>query len=468
MLDFRVMLKKCLGLLLSPLSPLLLALLVSGCSVLDPHDIVTRHIGNGPPPDGQPLDARLREQAFDFVWQRINDHYVDPNLRGVDWQAVRQRYRPLALNSANDDIFWKTLDDMTAELGDAHTRVMSSKNFAYYKKNQVRGLGLDLREVDGEMVVAGVHFLSEAALLGVRLGQKLISVDGKPVAAWWAEQRAKGRKSSTERASLKSVVALFNRGNPDKPEQQVRLMLERADKSVFSVTLQRATMESRAGVRAWKLTSGYGYLRLTGFDYGLRNAVLSEMEKIRDTPGMVLDLRGNGGGALLLAQTMAAQWVQGKVAAGRTITRTGKPIALGLGLFGQQKLEMVIDGVEQPYRAPLVILVDGDSASASELLSATLQGLGRAKLVGDTTCGCLLGYLGLANVPGGGALAYSEIDFATVDGKRIEGVGVMPDLMVKPTRQNLMSGHDVQLEAALALLDKMRPGAGRQSSPDQP
>jgi carboxyl-terminal processing protease len=450
------MLKKSLPSLLSGLLPFLLAILLSGCAVLDPHEIVTRHIGNGPPPDGQPLDARLREQAFDYVWQRINDHYVDPNLRGVDWQAVRQRYRPLALNSANDEIFWKTLDDMTAELGDAHTRVMSSKNFAWYKKNQVQSLGLDLREVDGEMVVAGVHFLSEAALLGVRLGQKLISVDGKPVASWWQEQRAKGRKSSTERATLKSIVALFNRGDPEHPQQQVRLSLERADKTVFEVTLQRAPLESRAGVRAWKLTSGYGYLRLTGFDYGLRNAVLVEMEKIRDTRGMVLDLRGNGGGASLLAQFMAAQWVEGKVAAGRTITRTGKPIGMALGLLGQQKLELEIEGVEQPYRAPLVILLDSDSASASELLSATLQGLGRAKIVGDISCGCLLGYLGLANVPGGGALAYSEVDFAMVDGKRIEGVGVVPDLMVKPTRQDLFSGHDVQLEAALALLDKLQ------------
>ena len=441
---------------------LLMLLYLSGCAVLDPHDLVSRHLGNGPPPEGQTLDRSTREAAFDYVWQRINDHYVDPNLRGVNWQAAGQRYRPLAMASPSDEVFWKTLDDMTAELGDAHTRVMSSKHYAHYKKNQVLSLGVNLRELDGELIVAGVHFLSEAGLLGVRLGQKVLTVDGVPASQWWAGLRAKARKSSTERASMKTAVGIFNRGDPDLDHQNVALSLERADKTVLHVTLARAPLDVRAGVRAWKLTSGYGYLRLTGFDFGLKSAALAEMEKIKDTPGMVFDLRGNGGGALLLAQALAAQWLEGKVAAGRTITRDGKPIGLLFGLLGQQKLEFEIDGVPNPYRAPMVILVDSDSASASELLSATLQGMGRAKVVGETTCGCLLGFLGLANIPGGGALAYSEVDFAAFGGKRIEGVGVLPDLSVAPTRSDLISGHDVQLEAALALLDAMRkPGSAK-------
>ena len=441
---------------------------LSGCAVLDPHDLVSRHVGNGPPPEGQALERPGREAAFDYVWQRINDHYVDPNLRGVDWQAVRQRYRPLALNSPSDEAFWKILDDMSAELGDAHTRVMSSKQYAHYKKNQVLSLGLNLRELDGDLIVTGVHFLSEAGLLGVRLGQKLLSVDGVPASQWWAAQRAKARKSSTERASLKTAVGIFNRGEPDQGHQNVALSLERADKSVLNVMLARAPLEVRAGVRAWKLTSGYGYLRLTGFELNLKSAALTEMEKIKDTPGMIFDLRGNGGGALLLAQSLAAQWLEGRVAAGRTITRDGKPIGLLFGLLGQQKLEFEIDGVPNPYRAPMVILIDADSASASELLSATLQGLGRAKVVGETSCGCLLGFLGLANIPGGGALAYSELDFATVGGKRIEGVGVQPDVAVRASRSDLISGHDVQLEAALTLLDSMRKPNPVKPVPPQP
>jgi carboxyl-terminal processing protease len=434
----------------------LMLLVLSGCTVLDPQHIVSRHIGNGPPPEGQALERQEREAAFDFVWQRINDHYVDPNLRGVDWQAVRQRYRPLALNSASDEAFWKILDDMSAELGDSHTRVMSSKHYAHYKKNLALSLGLNFREIDGELIVTGVHFLSEANLLGVRQGQKLLSVDGVPAMQWWAAQRAKARKSSTARASLKTVIAVFNRGDPNQDQQNVSLSLERADKTTFGVTLTRAPLEVRAGVRATKLTSGYGYLRLTGFDFNLKSAALTEMEKIKDTRGMVFDLRGNGGGALLLAQALAAQWLEGKVAAGRTITRDGKPTGLLFGLLGQRKLELEVDGVPNPYRAPIVILLDGDSASASELLSATLQGLGRAKVVGETSCGCMLGFLGYSNIPGGGALAYSELDFATSDGKRIEGVGVQPDVVSTPSRLDLISGHDVQLEAALTLLDSMR------------
>jgi carboxyl-terminal processing protease len=90
------------------------------------------------------------------------------------------------------------------------------------------------------------------------------------------------------------------------------------------------------------------------------------------------------------------------------------------------------------------------------MLASSLQALGRAKVVGEISCGCLLGYFGYAQVPGGGRLAYSEIGFVLSDGQRIEGIGVVPDKPVAITAADLQASRDRTLEEAEALLTTMK------------
>jgi C-terminal processing protease CtpA/Prc len=97
-------------------------------------------------------------------------------------------------------------------------------------------------------------------------------------------------------------------------------------------------------------------------------------------------------------------------------------------------------------------LTNESSASASEIFSITMKETKRATIIGQRTCGCLLGYFGLADVPGGGQMAYSEIGFIAKNGFRIEGDGVTPDIEVKMTREDYLLNRDRVLERAVALL----------------
>jgi len=201
------------------------------------------------------------------------------------------------------------------------------------------------------------------------------------------------------------------------------------------------------------LESGVGYIRLTGFDPQLSREIRSVFETVKDAKGLVVDLRGNTGGSLNLTLSLMNQLVKGRITVGKRITRNGKPPSLLMGLVPLGRLEMELEGVKNPFLGPVVVLVDSDSASGSELFAGSLQSIDRALIVGETTCGCLLGYMGYANVPGGGGLAYSELDFALVRGPRIEGFGVQPDHRVTLTRQDLMDGKDPVLERGVALLN---------------
>jgi carboxyl-terminal processing protease len=86
-----------------------------------------------------------------------------------------------------------------------------------------------------------------------------------------------------------------------------------------------------------------------------------------------------------------------------------------------------------------------------------MQAAGRAVVAGEPSCGCLLGFLGYAQVPGGAELAYSEVGFVMSNGKRIEGEGVIPDYPVNVTLSDLQLNRDRALEEAQAILRTMKP-----------
>ena len=124
------------------------------------------------------------------------------------------------------------------------------------------------------------------------------------------------------------------------------------------------------------------------------------------------------------------------------------------------KLKSTVEGDPNAYKGPVVILVNAQSASASELFAGAMQATRRARGVGQPTCGCLLGFLGYARVPGGGEIAYSEVGFVLSNGKRIEGEGVMPDHEVPVSLADLRVSRDRALEDGAG--DPQRRWRGRQ------
>ena len=155
-----------------------------------------------------------------------------------------------------------------------------------------------------------------------------------------------------------------------------------------------------------------------------------------------------------MAETLINAFLPGPQKGARLLTRSGKaPTLMFIDLL---KLETEFKGSQgRAYTKPLVILTNEASASASEVFASTLQDLGRATVIGQRSCGCLLGFLGYADLPGGGQLAYSELGFITPKGKRIEREGVAPDREISLAREDYVLGRDRSLEAAVMFLDDL-------------
>ncbi len=446
---------------------LLVAALVAGCAAFDPHNLLLRNAepggdaANSPvqAPAGQALGEAGRRAALDFVWSTVNDRYYDPALNGVDWAAARERWRPRALGAAGDEEFWDMLDRMTGELRDSHTRVESPARAREIDRFESVGPGFSFRPLEGRLVVTSVNRESDAFWAGVRPGMSFVEVEGQAAAQAYARALAEAREGSTAQAKHRYAARRILAGEEGS---RLRVAFARGDGSPLSATLTRRRATSPPRVSHRVLPSGHGYVRLTSWAQSLQGAMVDAIGALKSTPGIVVDLRGNPGGSALMVRNVAARFFKEgeKVDAGRSLTRTGKPVTLAFDLIEVVKLKQELEG-KGTYAGPVAVLVDEASGSGSELFAGLMQSLGRAKVVGETTCGCLLAFLGYTGVPGGGRLAYSEVGFAFPDGKRIEGTGVVPDLPVRATVADLLADRDRALEAAVAAL----PGTGDAAAP---
>lgn len=426
---------------------IVLATLLNGCAILDPNNIVGR-VGvpatqpNVPVPEFN--STAWKREALESVWNTVNDRYYDPKLNGVDWRAARVKYEQRILNAESDDRYWELLDKMTGELRDSHTRVHGPKQSAQQRDQEAHTLGLGFAEIDGALVVTSTHLESDPYWAGVRPGMTIKSIDGHPALAYHRGLMTEVRDSSTPWARVRGALRKIVAGDPGT---KIAMTFARADGSEITTTMSRRKFKVPPELKYRVLPSGFGYVRFTNFVGSMESALLRAITEMKDTPGMIVDLRNNGGGSGGMASTLVTKFLSEKTKGGRVLTRSGKPITVAF--IPVIRTDPEFNGnKEDAYTKPLVILTNEVSASASEIVASALQDLGRATVIGQRTCGCLLGYLGYADLPGGGQLAYSEIGFVTPKGHRIEGEGVKPDIEIQLTRDDILFARDRALEAA--------------------
>ncbi len=419
---------------------------LSSCAVLDSHNIIGR-VRVPLPMETVPVpspDETWKQETLALVWNTINEKYYDPRLNGVDWNAVRTLYTPQILAAKTDDEYWEQLDHMTGELRDSHTRVHSPKQVAQLRANQVHSLGIGFTEMQGVLVVTSVHPDSDAWWAGVRNGMTIKSIDSEPALAVYHRTLEASRHTSTAWARRRGAVRKIVSGDVGT---QVSMIFSRKDGTEISAPIKRRIFHTPPELVHRILPSGFGYVRFSNFTLPLQQGIMNAIDKMKDAPGMIVDLRGNGGGSSAMAQQLAAKFLNEKQKLGRLLTRTGKPVSLFFVDLFEMEPEFKGDK-EKAYDKPLVILTNEGTASAAEIFSGALQTLKRATIIGQHSCGCLLGFLGYADLPGGGQLAYSEIGFVGAKGEKIEGQGLQPDRGITLTREDYVLNRDRVLEAA--------------------
>src|ERR1700732_578820 len=399
----------------------------------------------------QRLTAKDRKEVFEKIWKEIHDHYYDPSYNGVDWDEVHQRYGPLVEATKRDQEYYALMSQMTSELHDAHTRFSSPEQWKNFRRQQGVTVGFSVDDVDGKPVVTNVIPGTAAAHAGIEPGRVVLRVNDTPVAERIAEIEKKRLPSSSERATRWFIYNRVFAGPPDAP---VKVVLQRADGSELEVSVRRQIYSAAPDVTTHVLPSGNVYIRFDGFQHPVTKEFRDALQKYRDAPGLIVDLRRNGGGDLAVLLPIAGYFFRKKTLFAKDSTRTGKPLSSYVGLFKLPLQLYVGKPGDQIYSGPVTILVDAHSASSSEVFAAGMQDTGRAQIIGSQSCGCVLGIARPRVMKGGGGLEMSEVLWFSPKGRKLEGTGIIPDQLVTPTMFDLQRGRDAVLAAAAKSLVK--------------
>ena len=283
-------------------------------------------------------DARM----LAAVLERVKHDYVNPV---DDHQLLQAAIRGMVAS----------LDPYSAYLdGDEYDEVKISSSGRY------SGVGIELSIEDEQVVVIAPFDGSPAAQAGIRSGDIIVTIDGIPVNTSTLADTI-GRMRGAEGTSVK--IGIMREGHPEP----------------MLFTLKRSRVELHS-VRAEMLESGYGYARISQFSETTGddlNAALKNLRKHNGAPlkGLVLDMRDNPGGVLEAAVSVADTFLDSGV------------IVTAKGRTPDSKFEMSATPGDALNGAPIVVLVNGGSASAAEIVAGALKDQHRAKLMGRTTFG---------------------------------------------------------------------------------
>ena len=408
------------------------------------------------------LSSKDRKEVFEKVWKEIRDHYYDPSFNGVNWEEVHRRYAPLVEATGSDLEFYVLMSQMTNELHDAHTRFSSPEQWKNFRRQQGSTVGFSVDDIDGKTVVTNVMPGSNAAHAGIQPGMAVVRVDGSPISERIAEIEKKRPPSSSERATRWFI---YNRVFAGPPDTDVKIGLQKADGSIFEVSVTRQMHSAVPEVLTHVLASGNVYIRFDGFQHPITKEFKEALQKFRNAPGLIVDLRRNGGGDLGVLLPIASYFFGRKTLFARDSTRTGKPLSAYAGLI-KLPLELYVGKPSsQIYSGPVIVLVDAHSASSSEVFAAGMQDTRRAKILGTQSCGCVLGIAKPRVMKGGGVLEMSEVLWFSPKGRKLEGTGIIPDKVVAPTMFDLQRGRDAVLAEADKTLVKFTVLESRESRP---
>jgi carboxyl-terminal processing protease len=186
-----------------------------------------------------------------------------------------------------------------------------------------------------------------------------------------------------------------------------------------------------------------GYVRFSNWFLPVMQPLDAAIDGMRKLDGIVIDLRGNTGGAAAMTMGIAGHFFAESKKLGVMTTRDSTFNILAIPRTVNAAGELV-----EPFAGPVAILIDETTGSASEVFAGGMQSLGRVRVFGETSAGAVLPAM-TTRLPNGDALLHAMGDFETSTGARLEGAGVVPDVTVTASRADLLAGRDVQLDAAV-------------------
>lgn len=391
---------------------------------------------------------------FDRLVQGIEAAYPYFDLKGVDWGDLVSGYRPRIEEAESDEATFATLEEMLAELNDGHAGVTPPV---------VRNAGctfVETREIEGQAVV--VRTAGNALEAGLSAGSTILSVDGWPLEEALEDINELLRYGSTAR-QRRARAFQWLLHTPYGEEREITFETPEGEERTAVLVCAEdpaAAAEAGKGGDIWdvlvpaaerrvvsrRLESGIGYVRVPTFGVDLVAEFDAALDDLLDAPGLIIDLRGNGGGNSAYGDQMAGRLMEEPFAYGRDTYAARLPTRAWRGAMTFRVIPR-----EPIYDGPVVVIMETSNFSSAEQFLISLIDSGRVQTAGRPTSGGS-GNPTVFRQPGPRDVRFSTASFVRNDGTPIEGRGLHPDVLVSWTVEDFRQGRDPDLETAERLL----------------
>jgi carboxyl-terminal processing protease len=397
--------------------------------------------GGAPIPASQPAAARTAEQAksdtkvYDEVWELARKRFYDAKMLGLDWKAIGDEHRAAYAAAETDAERSAAINAMLGALGSSHTHHYTKDETAYYELVDIfsyhlrhdiprhlgsrtvsyPGIGMFTKTIDGKIFVSAIYPGLPADKAGLRVGDEIISADGKPF----------------------GPVASFRSKKGELVELKVR---RTADATPFNIAVRPTSIEpdevfEQAITDSARIIEAngrrIGYVRVWNYAGEKYQSALIDVlndGKLKDADALIWDLRDGWGGAQPRYLNIFNPY-------GPTLTLTDRDGDTHTANFR--------------WRKPVALLINEGTRSGKEVLTYGFKKNGFGPVIGERTAGALLA--GTAILLSDGSLLILAVNDAAVDGVRLEGDGVAPTVEV-PFDIRYANGKDPQLDKAVELL----------------
>ena len=366
------------------------------------------------------------QKLFDRTWRIISKEYYEPTLNHQNWARWKYHYQG---KIKTDEDARVAIDSMIASLNEPYTRFMTQKDYEDLTTSitsKIYGIGVNIYSNAGKIEIFNVMPSTPADFAQLKQGDIITAVNGK----------------DTNGMNVSEVASLV-RG----PENSVvELTILRNNKKITK-KIKRKEIKIKT-VRSSIVDNHIGYIQILSFMSGSTpNEFVEALNNTKNTDSLILDLRGNTGGLLDNAVFIADVFLQ-----------NGTIVDI-IYRNGYKKSIKTQDEI-QPLDKPVVVLVNGASASASEILSGALKDYHRATLVGKKTFGKGL-VQKVVPLPNQTGVNITIARYLTPNGTDINKLGIKPDVEVGNDYETITNNkNDVQLEKAKDILnDKRRTGS---------
>lgn len=409
------------------------------------------------------------EEAFEALFDKMSRDYPFTEEKGLDWPDLHDEFAPRIAKARNETDFYRAIRDFTWAIPDGHVGVQIDANVFFEEHGGSFGM-IPAELSDGRVIVADVLPGLPAAEAGIEVGAEIVEWDGEPVGQVIGKvQPFFGPYSTEHRRRLEQVVFLtrvlplesvtltFQNPGAGAPQEITLESLIEID-SLFQALPYLSEDELTLPVQGEVLDgSGIGYINIATFaaDYNLmadlwKHYIDAMIEN--EVPGLILDLRLNGGGNSGLAMDFAGYFFDEEIILSRDYSYNELT-----GAWEAEDIPRRLLPGPAFYDGPIAVLVSPFCVSACEGFSDAMARNGRAIIVGHYPSAGAFGGVGRGQVklPDDLSMQFPASRSETLDGELlIEGVGVVPDVTVPVTEESALGLEDTVLDAAIEALLK--------------